>query len=179
MDSGAGRASVLIVDDQRVVLRVFARALEGAGYRTHVADNADAALEYVRRDPPDAILLDLTMPFVNGMGLLYRLRATAPHIPVAIVTGNTVTNETRDDLDELGVAVYFKPLSPAQIEDVVRTLLGSPTVSDLPRRPAGPPCIFCGDGDTEAVPVDPPEVGTHYECAHCRRRFVVKSTALA
>jgi CheY-like chemotaxis protein len=179
MESAAGGASVLIVDDQRVVLRVFARALEDAGYRTHVADNAEAALEYVRRHPPDAVLLDLTMPFVNGMGLLYRLRATAPHIPVAIVTGNAVTSETRDDLDELGVAVYFKPLSPAQIEGVVRTLLGAPAASDVPRRSAGPPCIFCGDGHTGAVPADPPEVGTHYECAHCRRRFVVKSTALS
>jgi len=177
MEAGANGASVLIVDDQRVILRVFARALEGAGYRTRVADNAEAALESVRRDPPDAILLDLTMPFVNGMGLLYRLRANAPHIPVAIVTGNTVTNETRDDLDELGVAVYFKPLTPAQIEDVVRTLLGaSPDVS---RPSTTPPCIFCGHGDTEAVPVDPPQVGPQYECPHCRRRFVARSAPLS
>ena len=114
----------MIVDDQRVVLRAFARALEAAGYQTRTADNAEAALESVRHDPPDAILLDLMMPFVNGMGLLYRLRAIAPQIPVAIVTGNAVSDENRVDLDELGVAVYSKPLSPEQIADLVRTLLG-------------------------------------------------------
>jgi DNA-binding response OmpR family regulator len=66
MESPACGASVLIVDDQRVILRAFARALEYAGFRTRVADNAEAALESVHRDPPDAILVDLTMPFVNG-----------------------------------------------------------------------------------------------------------------
>jgi CheY-like chemotaxis protein len=42
--ASAGGARALIVDDQRLVLRVFARALEEAGYRTHAADNAEAAL---------------------------------------------------------------------------------------------------------------------------------------
>ena len=115
----------MIVDDQRVVLRAFARALEAVGYQTRTADNAEAALESVHTDPPDAILLDMMMPFVNGMGLLYRLREIAPQIPVAFVTGNALTDENRSDLDELGVPVYFKPLTPEQIEDVVRKLIAS------------------------------------------------------
>jgi DNA-binding NtrC family response regulator len=114
---------VLIVDDQRVVLRVFAQALERAGYCVHAAESAEAALDSVRTGAPDAILLDLTMPFVNGMGLLYRLRDVVPQIPVAIVTGNAVTAETREELHELGVAVYFKPLTATQIAGVVQTLL--------------------------------------------------------
>ena len=119
-------SSVLIVDDQRVVLRVFALALEGAGYRVLVADSADAALDIVHRDAPDAILIDMTMPYVNGMGLLYRLREFAPQIPMAMITGMpNVAQESRDELDALGVPLYFKPLSPARIEEIVGGLIAS------------------------------------------------------
>ncbi len=117
--------TVLIVDDQRVVLRVFAQALERAGYHVEVATDAKGALESIYKKPPDAMLLDLTMPYVNGMGLLYRLRQTAPYIPVAMITGNALNTETQDELKELGVEVYSKPLTAAQIEHVVETLLTS------------------------------------------------------
>ena|SRR5690242_19748294 len=124
MTPGAPAHTVLIVDDQRVVLRVFAQVLEGAGYRVQVADSADAALDSVRRDVPDAILIDLTMPYVNGMGLLYRLREIAPRIPMAMITGMpNVGEETREELRALGVALHFKPLTPLQIEELVRQLL--------------------------------------------------------
>ena len=117
--------TILLVDDQRVVLRVFAQALEQAGYRVQMATSADAALESMRQSPPDAILVDLTMPYVNGMGLLYRLRRSTPQIPVAMITGNAMTDETRDELKEMGVDVYFKPLTAAQIQTVVDSLLAA------------------------------------------------------
>jgi DNA-binding NtrC family response regulator len=117
---------VLIVDDQRVVLRVYALALESAGYQVRVADSADAALESVRLDKPDAVVVDLTMPYINGMGLLYRLREVAPQIPVAMITGMAnVGEETRGELDALGIPLHFKPLAPAQIADVVKSLVGT------------------------------------------------------
>ena len=117
---------VLIVDDQRVVLRVYALALESAGYQVRVADSADAALESVRANKPDAVIVDLTMPYINGMGLLYRLRDVAPQVPVAMITGmSNVGQETRDELNALGIPLHFKPLAPAQIADVVKSLVGT------------------------------------------------------
>lgn len=117
---------VLIVDDQRVVLRVYEVALERAGYRVRLADSADAALESVRIDKPDAVMVDLTMPYINGMGLLYRLREIAPQIPVAMITGMTnVGDETREELDALGIPLHFKPLGPAQIAEIARSLIGA------------------------------------------------------
>jgi DNA-binding NtrC family response regulator len=117
---------VLIVDDQRVVLRVYALALESAGYQVRVADSADAALESVRANKPDAVIVDLTMPYINGMGLLYRLRDVAPQVPVAMITGmSNVGQETRDELNALGIPLHFKPLAPAQIADLVKSLVGT------------------------------------------------------
>ena len=117
---------VLIVDDQRVVLRVYALALESAGYQVRVADSADAALESVRANKPDAVIVDLTMPYINGMGLLYRLRDVAPQVPVAMITGmSNVGQETRDELNALGIPLHFKPLAPVQIADLVKSLVGT------------------------------------------------------
>jgi DNA-binding NtrC family response regulator len=124
MASGTPAHTVLIVDDQRVVLRVFGLALEGAGYRVLVADNADAALDAVRRESVDAIMIDVTMPFVNGLGLLYRIREFEPHLPIAMITGMpNVASETREELETLGVPLYFKPLSPGKIEEIVGALI--------------------------------------------------------
>jgi DNA-binding NtrC family response regulator len=124
MTTDAAGPSVLVVDDQRVILRVFASALESAGYRVQVADNADAALQSTRAARPDAILIDLTMPYVNGMGLIYRLRDIAPEIPMAMITGMPhVPGETLDELQMLGIELHHKPLTSAQIRAIVDELV--------------------------------------------------------
>ena len=116
---------MLIVDDQPEVLRVYARALEVDGCETETAPNAQAALDMINARPPDAILLDLKMPYVNGLGLLYRLRKLHPRIPVAIVTGApTVDPQTTKEIEELGAELAFKPMTIAELQSVARRLLG-------------------------------------------------------
>jgi DNA-binding NtrC family response regulator len=115
---------ILIVDDERDLLRVFSRALELAGYDAHTAESAEAAMALVHAAPPDAILLDLKMPFVNGLGFLYRLREAYPHLPVAIVTGmSSVDEATTSEIRALDAGLWFKPLSIAEIQAVARDLL--------------------------------------------------------
>src|SRR6266481_8018651 len=77
---------ILIVDDEPHMLNVMSRALELILYTTQTANNAQTALELVQAVPPDAIMIDLKMPFINGLGFLHRLRETHPDLPVAIVT---------------------------------------------------------------------------------------------
>ena len=121
---------VLIVDDQPEVLRVYARALEVDGCDTQTAPSAQAALDLINARPPDAILLDLRMPYVNGLGFLYRLREAHPGIPVAIVTGApSVDPQTTQEIQELGAELAFKPMTVAELQSVARRLLarsGSP-----------------------------------------------------
>ena len=74
--------------------------------------------------PPDGILLDLSMPYVNGMGFLYRLRKGHPRMPVAIVTGSTnLDKESHQEIVMLDATVHFKPLSVVQLHAVVDQLL--------------------------------------------------------
>jgi len=124
--TGLNARTVLIVDDQPDVLRPHAQSLERAGYRVVFAESANEALDAVREHVPDAILIDLKMPYVNGMGLLYRLRELKPQIPMAIITGAMdVAEETRTELQTMGVALHFKPLTLQQTRAIVDGLLGT------------------------------------------------------
>jgi DNA-binding response OmpR family regulator len=115
---------VLIVDDQPEVLRVYARALEIDGCEAQTAASAQGALDLINASPPDAILLDLKMPYVNGLGFLYRLRDEYPDIPVAIVTGlPSLDPQTVQEIHELGADLAFKPLTIAEVQAVARQLI--------------------------------------------------------
>jgi DNA-binding response OmpR family regulator len=107
----AGR--LLIVDDDEGVRRTFAAILARIGHEAHTASNADEGLREVGTFRPDAILLDLRMPLVNGFGFLYRLRIDPElrDLPVAVVTGDpSLDTNALMELRELGAEVWHKPL---------------------------------------------------------------------
>jgi DNA-binding NtrC family response regulator len=116
--------AILIVDDQAEVLRLFARGLEAAGYLVHTAETVEAGMHLIDAERPDAVLVDLKMPFVNGMGMLYRLRKAYPRLPVAIITGmQDLDKETLQEIATLDASLHFKPLSIAQLQQIVGELL--------------------------------------------------------
>ncbi len=104
---------LLVVDDDEGVTQTFAGILRLEGYEVRTAANAvDALLEF-EMFRPDAILLDLRMPMVNGFGFLYRLRAlpTGCVVPVAVITGDcTLDDESMSELRELDAELWLKPL---------------------------------------------------------------------
>ena len=66
---------ILIVDDDEGVTQTFARMLRLEGYQVRTAMNAETGLREAEHSRPDAIILDLRMPLVDGLGFLRRLRA--------------------------------------------------------------------------------------------------------
>lgn len=115
---------VLIVDDESPARSAYARDLEIDGHQVEAAESAEEALALVRSAPPDAILLDLKMPFASGLGFLYRLRETHPSIPVAILTGLAeVDDDARDEIRSLGAELYHKPIRMTELQRIVRQLL--------------------------------------------------------
>jgi len=89
-------ARILIVDDDETVLQTFKTALTLEGYDVATAATPMEGLQDAEETPPDAVLLDLRMPFVNGFGFLYRFRAQSGHLhtPVAIITGDSCFNDS-------------------------------------------------------------------------------------
>jgi DNA-binding response OmpR family regulator len=122
----AAIARILIVDDDETVLQTFAKALSLEGYDVRVAASPLTGLQEIDETPPDAILLDLRMPFVNGIGFLYRLRAHElhRHIPVAIITGDScVDDPVLKEMHDLNAEVIFKPIWLDEVISVTRSLL--------------------------------------------------------
>ena len=102
------------------------RAFRDAGYEVHTAATAESGLREFESAHPDAIILDLRMPFINGLGLLYRLRAaeTDRRTPVVIITGDQCLDDAViDELRGLGAEVKFKPLWLEDLVDVARSLV--------------------------------------------------------
>ena len=126
-------ASILIVDDDEGVTQTFARMLQLEGYEVYTAMNAEMGLREAAATSPDAIILDLRMPILDGLAFLRRLRANDRHrhVPVAIVTGDYFLDDsTSDELRQLGARLKFKPLWLEDLVGLARTLL---TESDEPK----------------------------------------------
>jgi two-component system sensor histidine kinase/response regulator len=107
--------SILIADDQPANLGVLYNALEGSGYRVRVANNGEAALESVRREPPDLIVLDVMMPDLDGFETCRRLKedVATRDIPVIFMTARTETVEEVLGF-QLGAVDYIT--KPIQLE---------------------------------------------------------------
>jgi two-component system response regulator PrrA len=123
-------ATILIVDDDEGVTTTFARMLRLEGYEVYTAMNAETGLREADATAPDAIILDLRMPLVDGLGFLRRLRAIAQHrdVPVAIVTGDYFLDDAVSaELRMLGAELKFKPLWLEDLVGLARTLLSGPT----------------------------------------------------
>jgi len=120
------QSRVLVIDDDEGLRSAFARVLTREGYSVQVAATAEEALGQVARERPDAILLDLKMPLINGVGFLYRSRENPANqdIPVALITGERALDDaTANDLLALSAHVWHKPLSLEDLRRVARTLL--------------------------------------------------------
>jgi len=128
-------ARILIVDDDETVLQTFAKALSLEGFDVRTAASPLLGLQELESRPPDAILLDLRMPFVNGFGFLYRLRAHAAHrhTPVAIITGDScIDDPAMVELRDLEAEVLFKPIWIDEVVNLTRNMLARRRSSELP-----------------------------------------------
>ncbi len=112
--------TVLVVEDDAGVALTFARILQLSGYRVVTAQDGEEALRAAAAHNPDAILLDLRLPRIDGVCFLRRLRSLEceTHTPVAIITGDYCLEEAlSSELRGLDAAIYFKPL---WVEDLLR-----------------------------------------------------------
>jgi two-component system response regulator PrrA len=121
-------SKLLIIDDDEAVTQTFARMLRLEGHEVRTANSAESGLQGLNAQPPDAIIVDLRMPLINGLGFLYRLRAQHRYqdTPVAIVTADYGLDESISrELGELGAELYFKPIWLEDLVELAHSLLAS------------------------------------------------------
>ena len=116
---------VLVIDDESVVGVILRLAFEAKGHETVLADGGRSGIDRARTDHPDAIVLDLMMPEVNGYDVLEVLRDDpfVEDVPIIVLTAVTLSRERERCLSEGAAAVITKPFDPADVVDALDDLL--------------------------------------------------------
>jgi len=130
--SAAPQKTILVVDDNEIVIKTISLKLQGAGYRVVSAMDGSEAVALARRENPDLILLDISFPpEVTGvpwdgfriMEWFHRLD-TAKKIPIIIITGSE-DPRTKERATQSGAVAFFqKPIEHDYLLKVVRATLG-------------------------------------------------------
>ena len=118
-------ARILVVDDIADNVEILKMRLESLDYEVVVATDGEQALEKVRADLPDLILLDIMMPKIDGLEVVRRLKAdtTLPFIPVILVTAKAGPKDVVAGLDAGGDDYLTKPIDHAALVARVRAML--------------------------------------------------------
>jgi DNA-binding response OmpR family regulator len=123
-------ATVLAVDDEEDILTIIRHNLEREGHRVLTAPNGDRALEIVREDRPDVVVLDVMMPGTDGWDVLKRIKAESDElstIPVLMLTARSADEDRIRGGIEGAIRYLTKPFSPrALCEEVAQALEGEP-----------------------------------------------------
>ena len=96
---------VLVVDDEPAIRRALRPPLTELGFEMTEASRGEMALDILRNEPFDAVLLDVNMPGIGGIETLRRIRAVAPRLPVIMLTVRDREEEKVNAL-ELGADDY-------------------------------------------------------------------------
>ncbi|MGC9525929.1 MAG: response regulator [Limnospira sp.] len=117
---------ILIIDDEEPILAVVRGCLEDlAGWRVLSADSGTEGLRLAAAERPDGILLDLSLPSMDGDEILKYLRGDprTAGIPVILLTARSPAGD-RTKFSEMGVAgSIYKPFNPATLSDEIAALL--------------------------------------------------------
>ncbi|MFW6303522.1 MAG: response regulator, partial [Candidatus Sumerlaeota bacterium] len=118
---------VLVVDDEKTLLRVVRRMLERVGVAVLLASNGSDAVELMRRHKEniDAVVLDLTMPGMSGRETYDALRDLRPDVPILLISGYS-ENDARDEFAGCDICGFLqKPFNSEFFVSRITQLLGS------------------------------------------------------
>lgn len=118
---------VLIADDDAAIRRIVQMVLTQQGLLVITAEDGEDAFQKAITEKPDAILLDIRMPKMDGLELCSKLKATeaTAHVPVGFLTAEKEL-ESYKQAQELGGVLYItKPFKPERLVDTVGVLLSS------------------------------------------------------
>jgi two-component system response regulator MprA len=114
---------ILVVDDEPAVRQAVERALRLEGYDVLLAGDGREALESLESRPPDAVVLDVLMPRVDGLELCRRMRNTGNRTPVLMLTARDAVDDRVAGLDAGADDYLVKPFALEELLARVRALL--------------------------------------------------------
>src|SRR5688500_1954673 len=114
---------VLVVDDDRSLRDALRRALSLAGYEVDVAEGGQHGLTRVAAGSPDAVVLDVGMPDIDGLDVCRRLREAGNRVPVLMLTARDAIEDRIDGLDAGADDYLVKPFDLGELKARLRALL--------------------------------------------------------
>jgi DNA-binding NtrC family response regulator len=133
------RNNILVVDDEEVIRRGYARTLSGADCDVATAWNGKEALDALEHRPYDVVLLDLRMPEMDGMTVLKTIKEKWPDSDVVVITGYP-SIETAKEAVRLGACDYLaKPIAPDEVIHATHGALKRKRWALRPHRASGAP----------------------------------------
>ena len=114
---------VLVVDDETTLSELVSMALRYEGWDVRTAADGSSAVRTAREFRPDAVVLDVMLPDVDGLEVLRRLRGQTPHVPVLFLTAKDAVEDRVAGLTAGGDDYVTKPFSLEELVARVRGLL--------------------------------------------------------
>ncbi len=126
--------AVLLVEDNLHNRRIFSGILKHFGFRVSEAEDGEQALEMVQVDPPDLILMDLSLPVMDGWEATRRIKAldACKDIPVLALTAHAMSGDRERALDAGCDGYLSKPISPKAVATEVERVLHGGDGSEAP-----------------------------------------------
>ena len=115
-------AKILIVDDNRMILQALSDHLEVLGYDTEVAANGTDALDLLKHDLPDLIIMDIVMPGLSGIEVTQKIRESPRLSKVPVVAFTSQSN--RGQWDNLFDDYLIKPFGYDELTKIIERFLG-------------------------------------------------------
>jgi len=130
------RPRVMLVDDDAAVRSAVSGALAGEGYDVDCLGDAEEALRQALAEPPAVVLLDVTMPRLDGWELceILRRQSQTREVPVLFITGRTDVRDRITAMQVGGTDFISKPFHAKDLRAKVRALVGRDTGGAIGRR---------------------------------------------
>lgn len=120
------KSKLLIVDDQNGIRVLLTEVFNSEGYDTFQASNGKSAIEIVKAESPDLVLLDMKIPGMDGLEILKHIKAINPDIKIIMMTAYGELDMIKEATD-LGALMHFtKPFDIDELRQTVNSHLRPP-----------------------------------------------------
>lgn len=125
-------SSLLIIDDEPNVCYSLERALASPSLRVSTANTARDGIDFVRRSPPDAVILDVRLPDQSGLDAYSTIRQIDARLPVIVITAHGTTETAIEAMKQGAFEYMLKPLDLDRLGDVVARAIHASQMSRSP-----------------------------------------------
>lgn len=110
---------ILIAEDDHLQLRAYARALRAVGFEVDRADNGETAVNLLLSGSYDAVVSDISLPAIDGVGVLQAAHKRDPDMPVVLITGTPRLDTAVAAVEHAAFRYLLKPLAPVDLQETV------------------------------------------------------------